>query len=104
MSFLEQDTPRDRLKPLLEYLECNFNEYPYAAHKDLSYFAQLLCEFYDLEVFEELKQYHAWVLDQPEDKKIYYRSRFRTWLKTARQFKITPSYRPSWVSRTAKQK
>jgi len=81
----------------LEYLERQFDNYPYSEHKDSLYFSRLLGEFSELNIFEELKQYHAWILDQPEEKKIYYRSRFRTWLKTARGFKLNSHHHPYWM-------
>lgn len=90
-----------KLERLLAYLGQDFDGYPFDAAKDPKYFDRLLIEFVDLDIDEELKQYHAWILDQPGHKKIYYRSRFRTWLKTARQFRQSAAERqqPSWVRR-----
>lgn len=81
-----------QLQIILNYLENDFLFYPYSSVKDVKYFTQLLMEFRDLNIIEELKQYHAWVLDQPEEKEISYRSRFRSWLKMAQQFKSRPSH------------
>jgi len=83
---------------LLNYLKSDFDSYPYSDKKDPKYFERLVEEFPDLDLGDELRQYHAWILDQPDDKKIYYRSRFRSWLKTALQFKTQKiSEAPSWL-------
>jgi hypothetical protein len=92
-----------KLEQMLTYLSVEFDSYTYREDKDRRYFSRLVEEFFDLDVGEELKQFHAWTLDQPDDKKIYYRSRFRTWLKTARDFKhvkvtLLPK-QPEWVRR-----
>ena len=84
------------LDGLLNYLKCDFELYPYSEERDPRYYTQLLKEFNDLDLLEELKQYHAWVLDQPEGKKISYRSRFRSWLKTAQGFKCRPHIPSYW--------
>ena len=89
-----------KLDRLLTYLAKDFDEYPFHDGKDPKYFNRLIEEFADLDIEEELKQYHAWILDQPDHKKIYYRSRFRTWLKTCRQFRQHPvSSVPNWLRR-----
>ncbi len=75
------------LDGLLDYLKYDFELYPYSEERDPRYYKQLLKDFDDLDLLEELKQYHAWILDQPEEKKISYRCRFRSWLKTAQGFK-----------------
>lgn len=84
------------LEGLLNYLKCDFELYPYSEERDPRYYAQLLKEFDSLDLLEELKQYHAWILDQPEEKKISYRSRFRSWLKTAQGFKSRPYFTSHW--------
>ena len=95
--------PVHKLDLLLHYLWRDFDEYSYSPEKDRKYFTRLLEEFSDLDLSEELRQYHAWVLDQPEHKKIYYRSRFRSWLKTSREFREMKSLPkkplPEWVRR-----
>lgn len=95
--------PVPKLDQLLSYLSVDFDGYSYSEDKDRKYFSRLIDEFGDLDIAEELKQFHAWTLDQPDDKKIYYRSRFRSWLKTARDFKqiktaLLPK-QPDWVRR-----
>ncbi len=88
---------RDRL---LNYLLSHFEGYPYHEDKDPKYFDRLITEFSEIDIEDELRQYHAWCLDQSDDKKIYYRSRFRSWLKTAHQFKNNPAPElPSWLRR-----
>lgn len=81
-----KNQPLPKLDILLDYLQHQFDGYPYHPDKDPKYFNRLIGEFTDMDIEEELKQYHAWTLDQPEEKKIYYRSRFRSWLKTSRQY------------------
>ena len=76
-----------KLNRILYFLENYFPGYPFHHAKDLRYFELLLEEFHGLDIEEELKSYCAWVLDQPEDKKISYRCRFRSWLKTSVNFK-----------------
>lgn len=95
--------PVSKLDQLLGYLSSEFDGYSFNEEKDRKYFARLIDEFADMDLSEELRQFHAWTLDQPDDKKIYYRSRFRSWLKTARDFnhfktKILPQ-QPEWVRR-----
>lgn len=92
-----------KLDQLLSYLSVEFDRYSFSEEKDRKYYSQLIDEFGDLDIAEELKQFHAWTLDQPDDKKIFYRSRFRSWLKTARDFKqikttLLPK-QPEWVRR-----
>jgi len=97
---LEEGTLLSKLDQLLSYLKSEFEIYPYSETKDPNYFGRLLDEFPDLDIGDELRQYHAWILDQPDDKKIYYRSRFRSWLKTALQFKTQKiAEMPSWLKR-----
>lgn len=94
-------TPVAKLDRLTQYLTREFDGYPFSEVKDVKYFARLIVEFHDLDIEEELKSYHAWTLDQPDHKKIYYRSRFRSWLKTARSFLKSPPAPelPHWVRR-----
>lgn len=73
---------------VLNYLRDQFEQYPYEIPKDIKYFEQLFLDFPSLDIEEELKQYHAWVLDQPSWKKISYRSRFRQWLRRSLQFRM----------------
>lgn len=89
----------EKLRLVLSYLRAQFSKYPYDEDKDPTYFWRLIDEFYELDILEELKQYHAWSLDQPDDKKIAYRSRFRTWLKTSLNFKRHPFRQPYWMRR-----
>lgn len=98
------EAPVPKLDRLLEYLSKVFDDYPYHESKDPKYFDRLIEEFSDLDIEEELKQYHSWILDQHPSKKIYYRSRFRSWLKTSRLFKEKPKETtPHWLrSRYAK--
>lgn len=75
------------LNGALNYLKAEFTGYPYEAEKDHRYFQNLQWDFPQLDIEEELKQYHAWILDQPSWKKISYRSRFRQWLKRSIEFR-----------------
>lgn len=75
------------LNGALNYLRSEFDGYPYDEGKDRRYFENLLYDFPQLDIEEELKQYHAWVLDQPCWKKISYRSRFRQWLRRSIEFR-----------------
>lgn len=96
------EVPKPKLDTLLHYLWLEFSEYSFQLEKDRKYFTRLIEEFSDLDIEEELKQYHAWVLDQPDHKKIYYRSRFRSWLKTSREFREKRAIQkpmPLWVRR-----
>jgi len=96
--------PVPKLEQLLSYLSVEFDGYLFKEEKDRKYFSRLITEFHDLDIAEELKQFHAWSLDQPDDKKIYYRSRFRSWLKMSRQFRESRAApvkapQPAWVRR-----
>jgi hypothetical protein len=84
---LKNTEPNLNLIRVLNYIRFEFDGYPYEWDKDSKYFEKLLLEFPELDVEEELKQYHAWILDQPSWKKISYRSRFRQWLKRSIQFR-----------------
>ena len=95
----ESAGPSSKLSKLLEFLSCSFNRYPFDEVKDTRYFDLLIAEFSDLDIEDELRQYHAWTLDQPDDKKIYYRSRFRSWLKKARDFKTERPMEASWLTK-----
>jgi len=94
-----QIEPVSKINLLLGYLSVEFDGYSFNEAKDCKYFSRLIEEFSDLDIEDELRQYHAWVLDQPDDKKIYYRSRFRSWLKTSREFRNKPRVpqQPKWV-------
>ena len=92
----QTERPISKLNCLLEFLSCCFQRYPFDEEKDSKYFNMLIEEFSDLDIEEELRQYHAWTLDQPIDKKIYYRSRFRSWLKRAREFKTVRPLDAYW--------
>ena len=96
--------PVPKLDQLLGYLSVEFDGYSFQEDKDRKYFSRLILEFHDLDIAEELKQFHAWSLDQPESKKIYYRSRFRSWLKTSREFRESRTAQvkappPAWLRR-----
>lgn len=102
MNLLADTASTARLAPILVYLKEHFSGYPYDDSKDPAYFSRLLEDFCDLNILEELKSYHAWTLDQPAEKKIFYRSRFRSWLKTAVRFQQGAYYRPyQWRCRRA---
>ena len=101
MDVLEITAPKHKIEPLLSYLLSDFSEYPYDDLKDPPYFLRLLTDFGDLDLLDELKQYHAWTLDQPQTKKIHYRSRFRSWLKLSLQFRQAPGRPPYWLVRRA---
>ncbi len=72
----ERAQPSCKLNVLLSFLSCDFDRYPFNEIKDSKYFAMLIVEFCDLDIEDELRQFYAWSLDQPDRKKIYYRSRF----------------------------
>ncbi len=82
----EMDLRKQQLAQVLTYLRTEFVGYPFNEEKDPRYFKLLFDEFPTLNIEEEVKQYHAWTLDQDEGKKIFYRSRFRSWLKMAKRF------------------
>jgi len=84
---LETKDTNIKLMRVVNYLKLDFDGYPYEWEKDGKYFEKLLLEFPELDIEEELKQYHAWILDQPLWKKISYRSRFRQWLKRSIEFR-----------------
>jgi hypothetical protein len=92
----EQGRYSIKLGALLKFLSCSFDKYPFDENKDSKYFNLLIQDFTDLDIGDELRQYHAWTLDQPDDKKIYYRSRFRSWLKTARDYKTERPMEGYW--------
>lgn len=92
----EQAMPPSKLNRLLAFLSCHFDRYPFDEGKDAKYFAMLIEEFVDLDIEDQLRQYYAWTLDQPDDKKIYYRSRFRSWLKRALDFQTERPMEARW--------
>jgi len=71
------------LPRMLEYLQSVFEGFPYREIVDQKYFSWLMIDFPGLDIEEELKQYHAWTLDQSNQKKMNHHSRFRSWLKRA---------------------
>ena len=53
---------------------------------DETYFLCLVQEFGErANLDHEMKQFHAWYLDQPASRTIHYRSRFRLWLSSGQQ-------------------
>lgn len=90
-------TSPSKVSQLLEFLSCHFHRYPFDEAKDARYFNLLIEEFVGLDVFDQLRQYHAWTLDQPDDKKIHYRSRFRSWLKRALDYQTERPMEASWL-------
>lgn len=92
----EDNQQPSKLERLLEFLSCTFVSYPFDEVKDSKYFELLIKEFADLDVEDHLHQFHAWTLDQTGQQKIYYRSRFRSWLKRARDYKTVRPMEMVW--------
>ncbi|MGE4232044.1 MAG: hypothetical protein AB7F43_01830 [Bacteriovoracia bacterium] len=86
--FLQSDDEISDFGRVLEFLKKRFDNFTFDRDKDFNFFLYLFEDFPDLDIEEELKQFHAWTLDQDPEKPIYYRSRFRTWLKRSRQMKM----------------
>lgn len=92
--------PKKNLEKLMDYLMHQFDGYPYHEDKDPRYFSRLIDDFPSVDIEEELKQFHAWTLDQSQDKTIYYRSRFRSWLKKSMEYKQSSLIKaPIWLRR-----
>lgn len=81
----EHENP-EQLKRILDYLGGAFDGFPYCSTVDQKYFSWLLRDFPQLDIEEELKQYHSWTLDQTNKNKINHHSRFRLWLKRAQKY------------------
>jgi hypothetical protein len=73
----------DDVGRLIWYLEMYFKEYPFHWDTDMLFFRQVLDEFPELDVLEELKRFRVWLLDKGESQCSNYRSRFRNWLVKA---------------------
>jgi hypothetical protein len=71
-----------------DFLEVFYNLFRECAPKgerDISYASALIADFgSDLDLFEELKNFHAWTIDRPDGPVRYPRSQFRRWLKRSR--------------------
>ena len=77
------DADDDRVSPyerVLRFLRDRFDNFTFDPDKDPRFFIHLFEEFPALDIEEELKQFHAWTLDQDEMRPIYYRYHFRRWL------------------------
>jgi len=69
---------------IIGFLTDVFEGFPVRESVDRRFFAMLALDFKTLDVEEELKQYHAWTLDQnTSERRINHHSRFRQWLKRA---------------------
>jgi len=76
----------DRIDRILLLLSSLFDGFCAKGHHDRRYVAALLEEFGEfIDVEDELRQFHAWMLDHGSEDKQQYRSRFRSWLKRARR-------------------
>ncbi|MEW5804328.1 MAG: hypothetical protein AB1847_19715 [bacterium] len=67
--------------------------YPFDQDKDLDFIRQLRKDFPTLDLYEEIKQWNAWMLDNRDrlKKRVNYRSRLRTWCKNASKWKADKS-------------
>jgi len=65
-----------------------FSEQAQRGMNDLIYFECLLQDFGgNIDLINDLKQFHAWSLDQPSTRRINHRARFRLWLSSDYQDK-----------------
>lgn len=82
-------TDKAEAPDFLEAFYALFLESPPSGKRDISYALALIEDFgMDLDIFEELKNFHAWTLDRPNGGAFYPRSQFRRWLKRARSYKF----------------
>lgn len=78
------ETNCEKTEEIIEFIKEAFNNFPLREEVDRRYFAYLMNDFGDLDIEDELKQYHAWTLDRsPNEKELNHHSRFRQWLKRA---------------------
>jgi hypothetical protein len=77
----DNDDRLSSIERVLRFLRNRFDNFTYDPDKDPRFFLYLFEEFPGLDIEEELKQFHAWTLDQDEMRPIYYRYHFRRWLK-----------------------
>ena len=80
---MNHESPSTTLDKVLYYLKNVFPNYPYNDLKDALFFEMLIDEFPRVNIGEELKDFCAWTLDQPDDSFQAIRSLFRKWVKMA---------------------
>ncbi len=70
----------DGLQGFFSYIDEHFKEYPFHLERDGIFFRQLLEEFPELDVLDELKRFRVWHLDREIPVRGGCRKRFRNWL------------------------
>ena len=80
----QQSSIPDPLDQIIAFIQEAFDDFAIDERIDRKFFALLTQDFDTIDVLDELKNYHAWTLDQPRNgRAINHHSRFRHWLKRA---------------------
>lgn len=61
--------------------------YPFDEQKDSVFVRQLIEEFPEFDVVEEIRQWKAWLLDNELKGKVNWRARLRTWFRNGRRYR-----------------
>jgi hypothetical protein len=80
---LFNDENKERVENILNYIVSNFEGYNLMKEKDMKFYASIITDFPNTNIEDELKQFYAWTLDNPEKVKNNFRSKFRSWLKNS---------------------
>ena len=74
------------LDAIMAFIKEAFDNFAVDDRIDRKFFTLLIQDFNTLDVLDELKNYHAWTLDQVRSgRAVNHHSRFRHWLKRALQ-------------------
>lgn len=80
----QQNGIPDPLGQIVTFIQEAFDDFAIDERIDRKFFALLMQDFDTIDVLDELKNYHAWTLDQVQNgRAINHHSRFRHWLKRA---------------------
>jgi len=80
------------IEAILLYIRTHFDEYNFDLIKDQKYYGILIEEFPDLDLLEETKLFHIWVIDSSA-KLGNPRLTFRKWLKNSSKWSTPPQLR-----------
>jgi hypothetical protein len=83
--FMDQSPP-NQCDQIITYLKNRFDGYPFDADKDIQFVSLLNEDFCHLNILEELKLFHTWIMDV-ESPRSNLRTRFRKWLMNSNKWR-----------------
>jgi hypothetical protein len=70
----------------------SIQNYPFNNHRDLAFIQDLLIEFPDADISNNIRDWKVWLLDNPLKGKINYRSRLRKWIQNSIRYRSGKGY------------